>query len=49
MGLSKVMWQTKTVISWNQNVYGYQIRQDRNLPRRTPSHKITWQFDQVVL
>ena len=47
-GTLKSRGKLKTYLQY-QSGYGHQTWQDGNLSWWTPTHKVTWQFDHVVL
>ena len=49
MWSSKVTWQTKTIISLLQGVYGNQIWQNDSFPWWTPTYNVAWPFDHMAL
>ena len=47
-GLARSPDKLKALYLYYHYVYGHQSCQDGNLPRGTPTHKVTWLFEHVV-
>ena len=44
----QITWKIKNISPLTHNDYGHKIWQDGDLPSVTSTHKVSWQFNQVV-